>query len=564
MNFIQQLSPSNLPASVTDKNSIQALRERILQTVLLIILGFGIPVSIIASIRGINDGEGYLVFVYIPVMMVVGALAYFRNLPYTLRGLVITYLVYILAVSELFESGQIGEARMFLIAFVAMTATFFPFQQILISVLLSLALIIGSGLYASLVPNPIISVLSHILEGTPWPIGSIVFTMLASMVATAISLFIQGMDVNLQKQAALTVALERERESLEKRVSDRTQGLQHRIIQLRTVAEICRSTSGVNVTKTLLDTVANLVKDRFDLYYVGIFLVDRSHQYAVLKAATGNAGKRMLAAGHQLAINGNSMIGWSIANRKPRIALDAGLDAVRFNNPNLPLTRSELALPIIAYDHVLGSVSVQSFTPNAFDEDDIVLLESVADILAIALENERLYLETLTDLDEIRTLNHEYLQQAWAETIATYGTLEYEYVNPNLTEAVGSSQTVQVPLVLRDTVIGQIDLEIDQPDLSEEERAMLDNMSAQTALALESARLLYDTERWTQQEQQLNQLTNRFSRAMSIDGILRAAAQDFGQLPTVVDVTVQLNSPEPSGASAVQIHHNGSNGKERA
>jgi GAF domain-containing protein len=274
----------------------------------------------------------------------------------------------------------------------------------------------------------------------------------------------------------------------------------------------------------------------------------------------------MLSEGHQLAVGGSSMIGWSIANRNSRIALDVGTEAVRFNNPNLPLTRSELALPIIAHDHVLGAMTIQSDQSNAFDESDISILQGIADSLAIALENDRLYHETRQRLDEIRTLNREYLQRAWAETLETYGELSYDYEAPNLFDNRKRGKEIQVPLLLRDEVIGEITLELDQASLSEDQKVFVENVTTQTAIALENARLLHETERRANQEQKLNELAARFSRALNIEEILRAAAQELGQLPAVSEVSVQLNPmSSPVRPNTGQTGFlGGGNGKERA
>lgn len=558
MNLIQKLSPAYLPDALGDPYSLQALHERILQTILLLGSGFGLPLVVIASVNAITNHEYYLPLIYTLVYLGVAAVTVIRSLPYQFRGQVLTFLVFFLALSELFESGQIGEVRMFLLAFVALTAAFFNYRHIILSILLSLAVIIGTSLYASLASNPIIPALSHIREGTAWPISSLTFLMLSSVISGAFTLLIEGLDTNLKKQAALSESLAHERDRLEERINERTQGLQRRIVQQRTAAEISKTISAINDTNTLLQQVADLIKERFELYYVGIFMIDPVHQAAILQAGTGEAGEKMRSVGHRLALTSNSMIGWCITNRKPRIALDVGKEAVRFNNPYLPLTRSEMALPLIAYDRVLGAVSIQSDQPNAFDENDITVLESVTNSLAIALENARLQTEIQHNLVEINSLNNEYVQQAWAETIATNGQLAYEYTNPFPAGTDTLSHTLQVPLMLRNVIIGQIEIDINRPMLTENERAFVEQISGQTALALENARLQADIERRAIQEQKLDELTRRFSRAVSIDEILRSAAEEFGQLPTVSDVAVHLN---PQAQAGLTDHPNG---KERA
>lgn len=141
----------------------------------------------------------------------------------------------------------------------------------------------------------------------------------------------------------------------------------------------------------LFQRTVDIICDEFGFYYAGVFLADEASQYAVLKAGRGEAGKAMLREGHKLAIGGNSMIGASIANKKGRIALDVGEEAVFFENPHLPKTRSEMALPLIVADEAIGALTVQSTEEAAFHDEDIDALQTMADQLAIAIQNSRLH-----------------------------------------------------------------------------------------------------------------------------------------------------------------------------
>jgi len=169
---------------------------------------------------------------------------------------------------------------------------------------------------------------------------------------------------------------------------------QRRAVQLQTAAEVSRASSSILQLDELLATVVELVRDRFNLYYVGAFLLDDSGQWAVLRAGTGEAGHQMLAAQHRLSVDETSMIGWSIVHQQARIALDVGQDAVRFNNPLLPHTRSEMALPLISRGRVLGAATIQSTQPAAFTTDDVTILQTMADQITTAAENARLFEQT--------------------------------------------------------------------------------------------------------------------------------------------------------------------------
>jgi len=186
--------------------------------------------------------------------------------------------------------------------------------------------------------------------------------------------------------------------------------------QLQTVAEVSKSTSTILDPEELMNQAVNLIREGFDFYYVGLFLVDEAGEYAALRVGTGEAGRRMLQERHKLAIGGQSMVGWSVANAQACIAPDVGKKAVHFKNPHLPKTRSEIALPLISRGLCIGALTVQSTEDAAFSEGDITVLQTMADQLTIAIENAQLYRQATERLDESQAL------QRVATSLA--GTLE--------------------------------------------------------------------------------------------------------------------------------------------
>jgi len=178
-------------------------------------------------------------------------------------------------------------------------------------------------------------------------------------------------------------------------------------IQLRAAAEVSNAASSILDINELLPNVAELIRNHFDYYYTGIFLVDETQEWAILKAATGEMGQQMLAQGQRLPLGDSSMIGWCISHRQARIALDVGADAVRLRNPLLPLTRSEIALPLIAHGQMIGAMTIQSAMPSAFAKMDITALQTMADQIANALENARLFTERASLINELEIQNAE-------------------------------------------------------------------------------------------------------------------------------------------------------------
>ena len=565
MNFFRRLAPSYTPENISHQGDILVLREKILQAIMVFFSIAGLPVMISIAVVGIGAESDSVNLVYYGVYLLFLSMTIARGAPYTIRAHILTSIAYLLSVVQVFENGELSDLRAYLIAYTALSAVFFGYRTTIWSLSLGMLTIAGFGIYGTTVPEPVVAVLANIRNGTSWMVIGGAYLLLGGIIAGSISFLVNGLGTHLEQRADLADRLEYERDSLESRIDERTVSLTRGMAQLHAAADISHTISALTDPETLLQQVAELIKDRFHLYYVGIFLIDGSRQNAVLRAGTGEAGIKMISQGHQLAVGGGSMIGWAVSNRKARIALDVGAEAVRFNNPHLPRTRSEMALPIVTHDQVLGAITIQSDQANAFDENDITILESVANSLGIALENDRLYHETRQSLEEIRALNRDYLQRAWAETIDVYGDLSYDFVNKTAFEPNQKAETnlVEVPMMLRDEVIGTITLEMDRTHLNEEETSFVENVTTQTAIALENARLLHETERRALQEQKLNELASRFSRALSIDEIIRAAVQEFGQLPSVAEVSVQINptaqQAQPANGGPARP---GSNGKE--
>jgi GAF domain-containing protein/HAMP domain-containing protein len=183
---------------------------------------------------------------------------------------------------------------------------------------------------------------------------------------------------------------------LEQQVLERTEALQEvnyilqrRAMQLEATAEVGRAITSIFDMDRLLRRAVELIPERFGFYHAGIFLLDETGKWAVLREATGQAGAQMKAERHRLAVGDTSMVGWTAKHRESRIALDVGRDEVRFAHPLLPKTQSEMTLPIMIGERLLGVLNVQSTEPEAFDEDDVRTLQGMADQLAIAIENAR-------------------------------------------------------------------------------------------------------------------------------------------------------------------------------
>jgi GAF domain-containing protein len=367
-------------------------------------------------------------------------------------------------------------------------------------------------------------------------------------------------------------------QSLEDRVASRTAELERandrntrRARQFEAVAEVTRATTANENIGTLLPRLASLISKQFGFYHTGIFLLDETRSNAVLRASNSEGGKRMLDRKHKLEVGQAGIVGFVSATGNPRIALDVGADAVFFDNPDLPNTRSEMALPLRVAGEIIGVLDVQSTESNAFQQEDIEVLSTLADQVSIAIQNARSYETTQHLLQEAQKSSSLYLQDAWGdaqsdETLIGYRASgdELQTFNKPLTSANaqkaieikqtvvenGKSATLAVPIRLRDEVIGIMDIrtptehdwDVDEVDIAE---AVAERLS----LALETSLLLKSTQKRAQLEKITSEISNKIGASTQFDAILRTAAEELSRVLGGSDVLVQIQSLETPDVS---------------
>lgn len=356
---------------------------------------------------------------------------------------------------------------------------------------------------------------------------------------------------------------------LEQRVFERTKELEQRAIQLQAAADVGHAAASIRNLDDLLSQVTQLISERFGFYHIGIFLLDDAGEYAILRAANSSGGRQMLAHGHKLRIGQQGIVGFVTGKKKPRIALDVGEDAVHFQNPYLPETRSEMALPLIAGGELLGVIDVQSKIPSAFQQDDIEVLQVLANQIAIAIQNAQLFQNLQDSLRETRNLYKIHSQKSWSNIRDRKITSTYRYdrvqvakeekiaLEPEILEQLNHGQIVlqengfssgsilklYAPIMMQGEAIGFIGFESDDPATTwgKDELALIRTITGQVALTLENARLLEETRLRAQREKTISEVTSRMRETLNIDTVLHTAVQEIGEVLGLSEVTIRLN-----------------------
>ncbi len=540
-----------------ETGSIQDLRERILRVMTIVLVVVGTPM-LVANAPNFIDTNNWLFFgfgIFALIYLMTISFAY-KGIPYIVRAISVVVVAYLLGPLSFENNGLVGDANLWLLFFNIFTTIMLGLRAGFIANIISLLTFMGFGSLITEGTLELRSVVGYDYSVDPgaWTTSGITMAFISLVLSISAGLLIRGLETgretletSFSETQLLTSKLEEEHNELEYRSQD----LQRRVVQIRTAAEISRSLGTILNPQELLQHVADLIQTRFDLYYVGVFLVDDSRRFASLAAGTGEAGEKMITENHQLSVGGSSMIGWATTHGKPRISRDVGQENIRFRNPHLPLTRSELALPLTTGNQVIGAISVQSTQMNAFDEDDITILQSIADSLSIALENARLFQQFEKSLREIEQLNRQYMTDSWQNIWAENQEDDLSIEKGALPAGLNVNE-YNIPLKLRgDQVIGNISLSTEQADFSPDEKEFIEAISNQAALALESARLLDEANKRVERERAIRELTTEFARALDFESLLHTIVEEIGQIPLVKETSIHITPPENLKHTAV-------------
>ncbi len=356
---------------------------------------------------------------------------------------------------------------------------------------------------------------------------------------------------------AINVMTRRLRElisDLEARVRERTQGLQ-------AVMDVSQATSSLLDLDELLPQVVQLVKSRFDLYYVGLFLLDEGRTFAVLQAGTGEAGRAMLAEGWRLPAGGQSMIGRCVASGVPLSKQRVGEDVVQFENPWLPETHSELALPLRYGEEIIGAMTVQSRRERAFDDTNIAVFQNMADQVAVAVENARLFSETQSALDRAHRAQQRYRTTAWSDYLTMRSIKGYDRrgtlldpldgaLLPEAEPVIHAGETrleeghLTVPIMQGDEVVGVLGIERETP-WTREDVGLVETLADQLALAANNQRLLDEAMRREARERMRAEAAARMREPLGLEDVLKTAGREIRQALGLDELVLRLVEPSP-------------------
>jgi len=360
--------------------------------------------------------------------------------------------------------------------------------------------------------------------------------------------------------------------SLEERVLERTRNLERRTLELGTISDVVREISIIRNMDTLLNVAVNLIRERFNFYHTGIYLVDERGEYANLQTASGASAQPMIEQGFKLKISEMATLGTALRAGQVYVSHDVKQDEVLGNNPFLPNTVSQVILPLRILNTTIGALDIHSDQATAFEERDISTLQLLADQLAAAIENARLVQQVEVTARELNKTNRTQTQKAWQEALDQRETSSYAYdgqqvrpvpqdlpdelmqeleigkavvlKNDPLHDDGNGQNTLLVPLMVLNQLIGVIGLEQQDPNRAwtKEEIAVAEAAANRAALTLENARLLAESQRRADKERTISESTARIGTALNIENILDITAEELERILGSTEVLLQINT----------------------
>lgn len=371
---------------------------------------------------------------------------------------------------------------------------------------------------------------------------------------------------------AMTSRLGETLSGLERTVEERTSDLsvanqnnERRARQFQSISQVARTISSTLNLDNLLKQVTTVISREFGFYHVGVFLLDTAQEYAVLSASNSEGGQIMLARGHRLKVGEMGLVGFVSRTGKPRVALDTGSDAIFFNNPDLPQTRSEIALPLHAGETIIGVLDVQSTEPGAFSQEDIDILSILADQVSIAIQNARQNEETEKALNESEALSRQFIHTGWEKFTRRQNLVGIHHTGAKVTllynrNTNGKNQIAQdgeqilasrrgailsLPIKLRGEVIGSVDVQApDNRQWDQDEMDIVTAIIERAAIALESARLLSESQKRAAKERTIGEISSKISAQSGVEDLLKTAAKELTRTLPDTEIVIQFREGE--------------------
>jgi GAF domain-containing protein len=558
-------------AAESEPKELQTARNALLQNLLngsLILATILFFINLYGSIQNYNYVASGLIFASFAGMFLI---TFVRTLPFHFRVSMLAGGYLLVGFISLVQSGLNANGLLFFLISVLIIGILEPKRYWLFPVSI---IAVSISILGFLIQSQVIHTGNFIVANNSliyWVAISVNFLYIVFLLSFTITQFFQNLQKQISDISIKNTELTAESDAQIAKISEFEKMLDRRKSRLVTTRQISRELSQHNDLDKLLHDSVDLIRSQLGYYHAGIFLADERNENAILRAATGEAGRLMLERKYRLRIRDEGIVSQVISRGEARSAFDVESNPAQSINPVLPNTRSEMAVPLRVGTRVLGALDVQSDRVEAFSEDDVDVLQSIADQLSTAIDK-TMQIQVLTqkvnDLEEgyrsytrgiwqshlkgsKKQLNYVYRQDTLGtdlvkSEIADDALLKGEPVMSQVIENndENAESEIAVPITLRNQVLGVLNIKCKGKTVPNEMAALVNNASDRLALALENARLLEQIQERAEREHTVGEISTKVRAAADIDTILRTTVAELGKSLGIDEIRIQLKSAE--------------------
>ncbi|MBN1303191.1 MAG: GAF domain-containing protein [Anaerolineales bacterium] len=493
---------------------------------------------VIAISSGTLGNQPIRIAIYIASYLLMG-IAAFTPTPYWLNASVTAGIFAVLGFVWLVDYGIYGGAVAFLVVFTVLVTLLFNQRAGITSggITALLMLILGVFIVNRQIPLQAKGFETYWGDMGSWFSYIILFLVTAITINSVLTMALKEYNAILERAKATFDAMLQEREDLEKVMVNQREVLNRKTAQLETAAYITRQIAMVQDLKTLLEQVTKLISEEFNYYHAGIYFIDTKNEFFVLQAASSQTGIQLVDEGYKLAVSNSGIIGYLILNKRPRLITRDFMSAV--NENWFPDTLSQLMIPLVVREQVIGIIDLHSTAPGAFTDEDMDTLQTISDQLAITIDNVRLLGDSRLIIQQLEAISSERTRWAWSDYLRKqkkgyrYTVLGIEPVSkdnePGRQKNEGKHPKLDIPISLRGQTIGKIivNRKGKNSDWTDRELEFTSEIAAQIGLALENARLFDETSRRAERERLVGEITSKIRTTTDPDKMIQMALEEL-------------------------------------
>ena len=534
-------------------------RESFITTVLRVACVLGIAIIAVSFSTATTINRVLFISLYIILLIVT-----LVPVKYSVRAFAMLFTIFVVGLNSMLASGPWPETSIFFMAFIVHSALLFDRRVDIVALVVSvltfalIATLQQLGIYQFNTSNmPATTLIDWIIYISIFSAASIVLISAINQLKKAFANVVKDLQNTFQ-------SLITERAQLEDRVHERTDELETRAIQLRSSAAISKTIAEIQDISELMETTSRLTSDQFGCYQVGLYLLDERKKTAFLQASSSVTGKQLIGQGFRIEPERFNLFNLVVQNTRPYITSD--IDDVNFvHDVNFPLTRSRMLLPLTVRNNVIGILDMHSDQPRSFNTQDAEVLQTLADLVAISIDNARLINETKNLVQQLETNTSVQTREIWTKFTSRHKPA-YQYTPAGVrplfvNNKQDSPDGLRVPLILHGENIGNIILKRKGTSTtwSERERVLVEKVANQVALALENSRLVDETQKNAVRDQVIANISSRVRETLDVESVLRTAttelrrAFDLKEAEITIGTTQSENTPMKKHTGSLRL-----------